>query len=211
MVPERIDLRLPARQLLPGLVLLAGLLATGCATELAYRGSNEAAEAKRMVGLGGDCTAATIAEHNKWANDPTAARMTRGLAIFRLFGGCLQPGASATRVHEVLQDPRWLNETSLEEIGAMAGALPEELLDAEGGMFCLRLFPDKSGWSDWVIYFALAGEPLHGWEEALAFLKGDPGAKDIRLSAFALCLPGTPVRFIVAAGKNGVRVYRFLD
>ena len=53
--------------------------------------------------------------------------------------------------------------------------------------FILRLFPDSTGWSDWVIIFGLPGARTR--EEALAFLSGTHPDKRLKLGEFAIRYP----------------------
>ncbi len=62
----------------------------------------------------------------------------------------------------------------------------------EQSILTLKLFPDETGWSPWVIDFVLPDDPLNGgWtdEEGRAFLAGTYPDKRLRLAEFAIYYP----------------------
>jgi len=127
------------------------------------------------------------ADLRKVADNDSFAREKRAEAIFSLFVNHLKLSQGAAKVGETLKAEKWLNDSSLERLSVLIGWLPVKMT-FEDTVFCLRLFPDKKGWSDWVIYFRLSGRRTA--EEARAFLLG---AKDLKKSPnlveFALCFP----------------------
>ena len=125
------------------------------------------------------------------ANDPSNSQEVRARAVFTLFGRHIQPGSSASEVHDVLTDTAWLKENNLKGVRILGGWVPVEFT-AEDTIFSIALFPADSagGWSPWVIYLRLSGHIQD--EEALKFLRGAPGIGRIKLLEFALCFPSPP-------------------
>ncbi len=96
------------------------------------------------------------ADLRKVADNDSFAREKRAEAIFSLFVNHLKLSQGAAKVGETLKAEKWLNDSSLERLSVLIGWLPVKMT-FEDTVFCLRLFPDKKGWSDWVIYFRLSG------------------------------------------------------
>jgi hypothetical protein len=75
-------------------------------------------------------------------------------------------------------------------------------------VFCLHLFPDEEGWSDWVIYFRLSGGSGRAADEALKFLRGTKGLQgDPKLLEFALCFPDEESRLIQQFSERGMTIF----
>jgi hypothetical protein len=131
---------------------------------------------------------ATIAQLNRVADDASLARETRAEAIFSLFANNVKPPGGAVAMSEIFRCNNWLSDTNLEGVYIVTGWVPIDWTFSDTA-FCLRLFPDKEGLSQWTIYFSLSGS-CRTAEEARAFLrraqdlKGNP-----RLKEFALCFP----------------------
>src|SRR5262249_38305267 len=113
-----------------------------------------------------------LAELQRIANDDTAAREKRSEAIFSLFANNVKPPRSAEKVANTLRSEKWLIDANLYGVYILAGMIPVEWT-FEDTVFCLHLFPDKKGWSDWVIYFRLSGGSGRSAEQARAFLQGN--------------------------------------
>ncbi|MBC8877247.1 MAG: hypothetical protein H8E44_48075 [Planctomycetes bacterium] len=108
-------------------------------------------------------------------------------------------------VAATLKDTSWLGEINLYGVHSLHGKVPVEWAETDT-VFCLHLFPDESGRSDWVIYLRLSGKSGRPKEEALAFLKGEPDVPDNpKLVEYAICFPdGRIERY----SKQGLAVYR---
>jgi hypothetical protein len=148
------------------------------------------------------CEAAP-ADLNRAANDVSVSREKRAEAIFSLFANHVKPPQGAAAVARVLKGEKWLNEAKLRGVYLLGGVIPVEWT-SEDTVFCLLLFPDKEGWSDWVVYFRLSGGSGRTEDEAHAFLRGDKDLKGTpKLVEFALCFP---------EGKNqSRRIERFAE
>lgn len=131
---------------------------------------------------------ATVKELNQIANDRSADRKRRADAIFTLFAYHLRP-SSGRQVAATLKDVSWLGEVNLYGVYLLHGKVPVEWAETDT-VFCLHLFPDESGRSDWVMYLRLGGKSGRSKEEALAFLKGEPDVRDNpKLVEYAICFP----------------------
>jgi hypothetical protein len=121
------------------------------------------------------------------ADDATSSREARARAIFSLFATYLRPPLGGRAVAALLAPARWLGESRLEGVYSLGGWIPVEMgLDSTA--FCLRLFPDHRGRSEWVIYFRLSGGKDQSAEAAQAFLQKGVGV-GAALMEFALCFP----------------------
>jgi hypothetical protein len=129
----------------------------------------------------------------EWANDPARDPEERARSVATLFASFVKPGFSSEQMRSAIPDNRWLQACSVSECGASGGG--GLLIYRQTGMspFILRLFPDATGWSDWVIIFNLPDDDWpHGVrrsEQALAFLSGKEQDKRVRLSEFAIWYP----------------------
>ena len=84
----------------------------------------------------------------------------------------------------------WLAECRLDGVYALGGKIPVEKGTTDT-VFCLGLFPNSEGWSEWVIYFTLSGEGGRPVVDARDFLAGKmAGRQDLRMPEYALCFPG---------------------
>lgn len=124
------------------------------------------------------------------ANDPKGDRKTRALAIFALFAQKVKTGMTSAQVHAALMSPTWLGDVNLYGVYALGGLVPVDIAAPESTVFCVHLFPNKKGWSPWVIYFRLNGKSGLTKKQGLAFLKGTLSDESIRLAEYALCFPG---------------------
>src|SRR5262249_16228351 len=111
------------------------------------------------------------ADLHRVADNASLDRAKRAEAIFSLFANYLRLPQGAADVGESLKAEKWLNEASLQGVYVLGGWVPVEMT-FEDTVFCLRLFPNKAGWSDWVIYFRLSGGSGRTEDEGRAFLRG---------------------------------------
>lgn len=128
------------------------------------------------------------------ANDPTLDRRLRCVAIARLFASFVKPGFTSEQMRHAIPDKRWLSACSVYPCGAAGGGSLPIYNRRDCSPFILRLFPDATGWSDWVIIFNLPepDAPLHGArssEEALAFFSGTHPDKRLKLVEFVIEYP----------------------
>jgi hypothetical protein len=101
----------------------------------------------------------------------------------------------------VLNPARWLEDSRLEGVYALGGWIPVDL-GVDDTVFCIRLFPDQRGWSEWVIYFRLSGGDHQSTDTARAFLKKGAPSATSTLVEFALSF--------AAVGKERMgRIERF--
>ena len=156
-------------------------------------------------------TNAAMPALNALANNPTTNRAERARAVFTLFANYIKSGQTAEDVHRVLTDTTWLESAHVDGVYMLAGWIPVEI-GSGGTVFCVHLFADKKGLSDWVIYFRISGSSDWREEDASAFLRGKSLVGNPKLIEFALCfphlaspghLPGRIERF----GKQGIHVY----
>lgn len=136
--------------------------------------------------------AATPQELCEYANDPTRDRDTRCRAIFALFASYVRPGFTSQQMRSAFPDKKWLSECSVSNIGATGGGSLPIYDPHDYTPYLLRLFPDKTGWSDWLICFNLRDSDEHGSrtsEEALEFLAGTHPDKRLKLLEFAFYYP----------------------
>jgi len=132
---------------------------------------------------------ATTADLNRIANDGSAIREKRAEAIFSLFANHVKIPGTASEVGKVFGSEKWMKDASLTQVTYIGGYVPLEL-NLEDAIFCLGLFPDKDGWSDWVIYFRLSGGVTPSADETGAFLRGAAAVRGSpKLVEFALCYP----------------------
>jgi hypothetical protein len=123
------------------------------------------------------------------ADDATFDRRRRARAIFSLFANYLRPPQVAAGIGGVLGHPAWLASARLDGVYALGGLIPVELTAADT-VFCMRLFPNEKGWSEWVIYFRLSGGPHRPVSDAEAFLSGSVSRSNAgSMQEFALCFP----------------------
>jgi hypothetical protein len=95
-------------------------------------------------------------------------------------------------MRSAISDTKWLNECSVSPCGAAGGGSLPIYSPNDCTPFLLRLFPDKTGWSDWCICFNLrnaVGQGDRTPKEALAFLAGTYPDKRLKLVEFALYYP----------------------
>jgi hypothetical protein len=144
---------------------------------------------------------------NDSANDPSLAREERAKAIFALFAKHIKVGCGPSDVHKVLIRTDWLKDAHADAVRMLGGWIPCDLGSGGDTVYCIWLFADKEGWSDWVIYFRLSGnrltdKPEDDGNDAREFLKGNaslPG--NPKLQEFALCPPpGAPIQRFTAKG-----------
>jgi hypothetical protein len=135
---------------------------------------------------------------NAVANDRAKSQAERSRAVFTLFAHHIRPGFSAKEIRRVFVDPRWLDDSILNEVVAVGGWLPVEWT-ADNTVFVVYLFPTEreKPWSPWVIYFSLSGRlpnrQARSQDDALGFLRGDTGLYgNPRLEEFALSFPEDP-------------------
>jgi len=136
--------------------------------------------------------AVTPQEVCEYANDPTRDRDTRCRAIFELFASYVRPGFTSQQMQSAIPESKWLSECAVSNDGAAGGgSLP--IYSPNGYTpFLLRLFPDKTGKSDWLISFNLRNADEQGdrtTEEALEFLAGTHPDKRLKLLEFAFIYP----------------------
>jgi hypothetical protein len=132
---------------------------------------------------------ATLAELRAVANDRTLDRKARARAIFSLFASHIRPPIDGPAMATVMSPAPWLAECRLDGVYALGGKIPVEMGITETA-FCLRLFPNSEGWSEWVIYFTLPGGRGRPVGDARDFLAGKvQGSQDLRMNEFALCFP----------------------
>jgi len=130
-----------------------------------------------------------MADLNRIANDGSVIREKRAEAIFSLFANYVKMPGTAAMAGNVFGSEKWMKDASLTEVTFIGGYVPLEL-NLEDAIFCLRLFPDKDGWSDWVIYFRMSGGVTPSPDEVGAFLRGAAAVKGSpKLVEFALCYP----------------------
>ncbi len=123
------------------------------------------------------------------ANDRTLDRKARVRAIFSLFASYVRPPANGATMADIMSPATWLVECRLDGVYALGGKIPVEMGITETA-FCLRLFPNLEGWSEWVIYFTLPGGRGRPVSDARDFLAGKvPGSQELRMNEFALCFP----------------------
>jgi hypothetical protein len=123
------------------------------------------------------------------ANDRSLDRKARARAIFSLFASHIRPPANGVTMANILSPATWLVECRLDGVYALGGKIPVEMGATETA-FCLRLFPNSEGWSEWVIYFTLPGGRGRPVSDARDLLAGKvPGGEDLRMNEFALCFP----------------------
>jgi hypothetical protein len=123
------------------------------------------------------------------AEDKSAERRTRAKAVFSLFANYLWPPKDSSNVGAVLGTAPWLTESRLDPIQGVGGLVPLETI-FDGTAFVLRLFSDKNGWSDWVIYLRLSGADAQSAVDGKSFLSGSATKpRSSMLMEFALCFP----------------------
>jgi hypothetical protein len=149
------------------------------------------------------------ADLHRVADSASLDRAKRAEAIFSLFVKQLKIPQGAAEVGAALKGEKWLTDVSLEGVYRLAGWIPVEWT-FEGTVFCLRLFPDKARWSDWVIYFRLSGGSGQTADEARAFLRGTNLKNSPKLVEFALCFPGEGDKLvgrIERFSEKGIAIY----
>jgi hypothetical protein len=138
----------------------------------------------------------SIAVLNARGNDAHLNRTERARAIFMLFANYIYPGQSATEIHRVMTDTRWLKEAHVQGIYDLFGFVPIEMSHCSTA-FSISLFADNKGQGGWAIYFSLSNDNTtngcngpRSASEAIAFLNGDTTLTGRpRLLEFALCSP----------------------
>jgi hypothetical protein len=125
---------------------------------------------------------------NALANDSSATRKQRALAIFKLFANHIHPGDSPMEVRTVLTDTSWLRDTKVHAVGAFSGYAAVDFAPGDT-YFDILLYPDEAGQSDWSIALVLTGHSGEG--EMLKFLRGDATVRsDAKIKGFALSFEG---------------------
>jgi hypothetical protein len=145
------------------------------------------------------------------ADDPKAARADRAAAVFALFANYLPPPARADGAAAALGDAGWLADARFRKVVVLVGWVPVQI-GGGSSTYCLYLFPDKDGWSEWAVYLRLSG-PDHSEADAAKFFRGERLKESPKLVEFALCYPspkgkqhnGRVERF----GADGLKVYDF--
>jgi len=144
-------------------------------TELQWNGTSR---------LKSDVAAADL---QRVANDRLVGRKERAEAVFSLFANQVKLPAKASTVGDVLAADEWVDDSELEHITSIIGLAPVRW-NRDQGLYRLYLFPDGTGWSEWVIYFVLSGGSDRTADEAREFLRGDGNqAEDPEMVEFALC------------------------
>ena len=142
---------------------------------------------------------------NDEASDPATDRNSRCQDVFYLFAAYVRPGCSSRQVGDVMQGAKSLEEARVVPVGGLGGWVPV-FAGRNEEMFAMSLFPDKTGWSDWNIYFVLSRSE-HGTREewlrkGIDFLKGSMAYKRIRLREFALCYPQCKIERFTTRGAG---------
>jgi len=127
------------------------------------------------------------------ADNSALSRRERGECLLALFASYVRPGFTSQQMQSAFPDTRWLEGCSLEKIIGVGGAVDFDWMS--GAAFCLRVCPDKTGWSDWGIEFTLTpdqrGVTLND-DDARAFLEGVHTNRELRLAEFVLFYPVEP-------------------
>jgi hypothetical protein len=102
----------------------------------------------------------------------------------------VRSGFSSSDIAKVLGDTQWLNRGDVSNAGGVGGK-PVLMPMGREYEFCIRLFPNETGWSEWVIYFTLSSPPSRKWgmDDEWGFLRGTLPDRQVRLQEFALCYP----------------------
>jgi hypothetical protein len=170
-------------------LLLVGFL-SGCVTDHDRQAFDEKFFWSDRSSFAGKMSAERACE---WANNPALDPEVRASAVAILFANFVKPGFSSEQMRPAIPDNRWLQACSVSDCSASGGG--GQLIYHQTGtsFFELRLFPDATGWSDWVINFNLSGSDWPGGavtsEQALAFLSGKEQNKRVRLLEFAIWYP----------------------
>jgi hypothetical protein len=89
-----------------------------------------------------------------------------------------------------MADPRWLDQCKLDSVVFFTGNIA---FWSEGCRFCLSLFPDENGRSDWKVYFTISANvsPIDpaAINIAGAFLRGTYPDKSVKLEELFLLYP----------------------
>lgn len=137
------------------------------------------------------------------ANNPAASRDERAAAVFSLFRGYAKPGSGTEAVRDALEPAEWVREARLDPIVVVGGYVPLRWGIGDRA-YCLPLFVDEQGKTDWWIYFALAGPEAYSAADGLAFLLGT-GDKTHRLKGFTLCRPDNQYEWFTEEKQVGTR------
>jgi hypothetical protein len=143
---------------------------------------------------------------NDRANDLSLSQDDRAKAIFALFANHIKVGNGPLEVHRVLIRTDWMKFAIIDVLGGLGGWIPLDV-NKDDDIYWVRLFPDKEGWSKWVIYFRLSGlpvrygEPEESAEDGRKFLRGSTDLQgNPKLMEFALCGPDNGSRRFTAKG-----------
>jgi hypothetical protein len=126
------------------------------------------------------------------ANDSGADRDLRRRSVAELFATYIKPGMTSQEIHAALPNTRWLADCRLYNSTASGGGGSLCYRSIEQSLFTLMLFPDDTGWSPWVIDFAVPDDSLprgETEEEARAILAGTHPDKRLRLGEFCIYYP----------------------
>ncbi|HEY6969982.1 MAG TPA: hypothetical protein VJA94_12300 [Candidatus Angelobacter sp.] len=126
---------------------------------------------------------------------PDADGAAKCQAIFTLFAKYVKVPSTAADLAPIFAEPSWIDQANIQLPPGISGRIPIDW--ASGGtLFVVYLFPDKTGWSDCVIYLTLTWPSLKE-SDLVALIKGQPTKIDnagswryIGISEFALCHPG---------------------
>jgi len=150
----------------------------------------------------------SLEELNRVASDPLAKHADKAAAVFALFKGHIKPGDNLSQVRQVLRNTAWVDEAKLYYFFIIGGYIPVDM-NSEDRTYSLHLVADNEGYSEWVIYFQLAGRSEWGksGEDGLAFLRGNVGSGGAsRIKEFTLCYPDGRIERFNPKGRTETNI-----
>jgi len=170
------------------LLVVATCLLSGCSTNQELKRFNSEFYWGNKSRLAVTVSAKDLCQR---ANDSAVNRDLRRGTVGELFATYVKPGMTSQEIHAALLNTGWLADCRLYNSTA-SGGMSACYNSVDQSLFTLKLFPDETGWSPWVINFILPNDPLRGGrtdEECRAFLAGTHPDKRLRLAEFAITYP----------------------
>jgi len=127
----------------------------------------------------------TVDQLNRVLRSENASRAAKCNAIFELFTDYVRPNAD-NDFSAVFLDHAWIGLARIGVMRVVAGVIPIGWNPDTETLYVIALFPNKTGWSDHVIYLTLRRAQLEQ-QDLIRLLNGQHTANGAKIGEFATC------------------------